>query len=289
MAVYSIKDLENFTRIKAHTLRIWEQRYNLLNPERSDTNIRLYSERDLKRILNINLLYTNGLKISKIAKLSEAEIFQLANEILMASEVGQANSVNRLIELIVEYNEDAIRRELIQTSKKAGVTRVFVDLIVPALKKIGELWQVDSISVTHEHFFSNLLRDFLVVQAEKCERIKPAKGKVILFLKEGEYHELGLLFYNYYLKSKGYDCLYLGQSVPLEDLRGMIKSVNPDFVFTSLIAKMNQDEFTAFFDGLGEFIDYSKIYVGGYQLSVFKSHAPKDVNIIRSVESIEID
>lgn len=289
MAVYSIKDLENFTRIKAHTLRIWEQRYALLNPKRTDTNIRLYSEKDLKKILNINLLYSNGLKISKIAKLSDAEIIELANEILMASEVNQESGVNHMIKLIVDYNEDEIRKELIQGIRREGVTKIFSNLIIPTLKKIGELWQVNSISVTHEHFFSNLLRDFLVVQCEKCERPRNPKGTVVLFLKDDEYHELGLLFYNYYLKQKGYNCIYLGQSVPMDDLRKMIKTIKPNYVFTSLIAKIDRENFERFFSGLLEVIEPEKIYVGGYQLSVFKDLTPDGVNIIRSVEQIGLD
>lgn len=288
MANYSIKDLENFTKIKAHTLRIWEQRYQLLSPKRTDTNIRFYSDRDLKKILNINLLYQNGLKISKIAELSEQELFDRAAEILLTQEVSSTSEMNRFIELVMELDEYAIHQLLNKLVVNLGVEKMYTDVLIPLLEKIGTLWQVDAISISHEHFLSNLLREFLIVQTDKLPIPRNARGKVVLFLREGEKHELSLLFYYYVLKNRGFDCFYLGQSVPIRDLKGFVQEINPDYLFTSLINEFEEDEIKDFLEQLTSFMDSSKIYMGGYQLARHKDVIPKSINQIQKLEDIKI-
>ncbi len=289
MGVYSIKDLENFTQIKAHTLRIWEQRYNLLEPERTDTNIRLYSDKDLKKILNINLLYSNGLKISKIAKLNENEIYRLANEILLVPDSEDASNVDRFVNRIIRYDEIGMNDELENLCKDQGLEHVFTNLLIPVLQKVGELWQVDSITAAHEHFFSNVLRSFIIKHTDKVVPQSSSKGSALLFLKENEYHELGLLFYNYYLRSKGYHTIYLGQSLPNDDLVKIVREFKPDYIFTSLITILNEKEFLEFFDNIATCFALDKLYVGGYQLKIFEHLVPKEVKIIHTVDAIELD
>lgn len=286
MGVYSIKDLENFTQIKAHTLRIWEQRYNLLSPQRTDTNIRLYSDKDLKKILNINLLYTNGLKISKIAKLQENEILELANEILLTPTNCPVSAVEQFINRIVRYDEFGIREDLDKALTQNSLEHIFSNLLVPVLTKIGELWQVDAISAAHEHFFSNILRDFIIRNTDLPENGGENQKTMLLFLREDEYHELGLLFYNYYLRKQGYRTIYLGQALPDSDLAQVVRELKPDYIFTSLIAKMDELEFNQFFGNLSAFFDLNKLYVGGYQLHIHKNHIPKNVHIIHAADNI---
>lgn len=286
MAHYSIKDLENFTKIKAHTLRIWEQRYALLNPERTDTNIRYYSDRDLKKILNINLLYQNGLKISKIAKLSEKEIFQKASDLLIDSEVSGRDEINSFIENIIALNEAAIQESLNRITDKIGLEGLYTQVLIPLLEKIGTLWQVDAISISHEHFLSNILREFLISNITKVPiKDKPA-GKAVLFLPEHEKHELSLLFYYYLLKKKNYDCFYLGQSVPLGDLKVFVEETKPNFLITSLIAELTKEDFASLMTGLTEMIDPKKIFLGGYQLVKHKLDIPEGVNVVQSIDDI---
>lgn len=287
MGVYSIKDLENFTHIKAHTLRIWEQRYNLLSPERTDTNIRLYSDRDLKKILNINLLYNNGLKISKIAKLKENEIFQLANELLLLPIENEASQVDYLINKIMDFDEFSIIQKLDQLTQNDSLEHVFSKVLIPVLQKIGELWQVDSINISHEHFFSSLIRDYMIRSLPQIENPREAKPKVLLFLRESEFHELALVFYNYYLRQKGYATIYLGQSLPMEDVELAIRAIKPDLIFTSLIAKLDEREFVEFFERIEENFDLSKLYVGGYQITIYKHLIPSDVNAIFTFDCIK--
>ena len=286
MGVYSIKDLENFTQIKAHTLRIWEQRYNLLCPERTDTNIRYYSDRDLKKILNINILYNNGLKISKIAKLNENEIFRLANEILLKPEDDEASRVDFFINKIMDFDEVAIVQTLQQLDEMQGLDRVFSDLLIPVLRKIGELWQVDTINAAHEHFFSHVLRDYIIRNTIKAKDNEIIKGRVLLFLREWEFHELALVFYNYLLRSKGYQTIYLGQSLPNEDVARSIRRIKPDLIFTSLIAKLEEQELTELMTIFENNIDLSKIYMGGYQVKLYQDAIPSAIHIIHSIDDL---
>jgi DNA-binding transcriptional MerR regulator len=284
MAEYSIKDLENFTKIKAHTLRIWEQRYSLLSPERTATNIRFYSDRDVKKILNINLLYKNGYKISKIAKLEEKEIFKLAAEILKSSDVSDRDEINALLQNILDLDEGAIVFTLKRINDSIGLERLYPEVVIPLLQKIGTLWQVDAISVSHEHFLSNLLREFLITEITKLPVVKIAKGKVILFLPEHDKHELSLLFYYFLMKKRNYDCFYLGQAVPMKDLKEFVKEVKPDMLMTSLIAELSPIELEEVFSGFAEAADLSKFYIGGYQMTKPNANIPIKVNIITGIE-----
>ena len=210
MAEYSIKDLENFTGIKAHTLRIWEQRYNLLEPNRTPTNIRYYTDRDLKKILNVNLLYNNGYKISKIASMSGDQILEKATELLYSQPDSSDDHVEYFIRMIIELDEPAIMERMNALAEQVGVIEFYTGTMIPLLQRVGELWQLDTITVSHEHFFSNILRDFFIRETSKIASPIEAKGRVVLFLHEREMHELSLLFYYYVLKSRNYECYYLG-------------------------------------------------------------------------------
>lgn len=286
MAEYSIRDLENFTNIKAHTLRIWEQRYNLLEPKRTDTNIRYYSDRDLKKILNINLLYSNGYKISKIAQLSEAQIMQIASELLKVSDVAPGDYVEHFIRFIIDLDELKIQKKIQELKTEMGIRKLYVKVLIPLLCKVGDLWQTDALSVSHEHFFSNILRDFFITETAKIPIPKKAKGKIILFLHEREMHEMSLLYYHYILKGKGYECYYLGQSVPVEDLKKLVKQIKPDYLFTSIIAETDRAFFADFIKQLCSFFKAGKIYIGGYQLQKYTDLIPEAVHQIHSEKDI---
>jgi len=288
MAQYSIKDLENFTQIKAHTLRIWEQRYRLLEPKRTDTNIRYYSDDDLKKILNINLLYSNGLKISKIALLSDQKIMNMAAELLMKSGVHSNDHVDVFIRYIIELNESAIQEKLRALHFELGMEDLYVKVLIPLLQRIGELWQVDTITVTHEHFFSNILREFFIVETGKISSPLKYKGKVVLFLHEHEQHELSLLFYYYLLRKRNYECYYLGQSVPMKDLKTFVEQMNPDYLFTSLIAEVDKDFFKKWLKEICGFIEPQKIFVGGYQVCKYVDLIPTKLNQINNISDIHL-
>ena len=288
MAEYSIKDLENFTGIKAHTLRIWEQRYNLLEPNRTPTNIRYYTDRDLKKILNVNLLYNNRYKISKIASMSGDQILEKATELLYSQPDSSDDHVEYFIRMIIELDEPAIMERMNALAEQVGVIEFYTGTMIPLLQRVGELWQLDTITVSHEHFFSNILRDFFIRETSKIASPIEAKGRVVLFLHEREMHELSLLFYYYVLKSRNYECYYLGQAVPVADLISFIKQMRPDYLFTSFIAETDPDFIQEFMEKILEIHPAKKIYVGGYQALQHQHNLPAGIHFIHRTEDIKI-
>jgi len=202
MANYRIKDIETLTGIKAHTIRMWEKRYGILQPDRTDTKIRTYSDEDVTRILNVSILNNNGWKISKIAALDD---FTLRREVLAASRQPNEDSalVNLLIQSLIYMDEDLFHRVIDNAVEKENFKTVYINYIIPFLKKIGVMWHVGSINPAQEHFISNLIRQKLIVAIDKLPTPVNTSIDYLLFCREQEWHEIGLLFYHYCLKEDG--------------------------------------------------------------------------------------
>jgi MerR family transcriptional regulator, light-induced transcriptional regulator len=219
MASYSIKDLEDLSGIKAHTIRIWEKRYGIVVPERTTTNIRLYSDDDLKKLLNISILNRNGLKISYLSKLTNNELKEKV--IHISRETSDAGTqIENLIISMLELDEWKFDKILSDSIIRIGFEEAMVQVMHPFFEKIGLLWQTGSINPAQEHFVSNLMRQKLIVAIDgQAPARLENRPTFILFLHENELHELGLLFYSYLLKKKGVNVIYLGQAVPFDDLK----------------------------------------------------------------------
>ena len=256
---YSIKDLENLTGIKAHTLRIWEKRYQILEPKRTETNIRYYNNDDLKKILNINLLNKGGFKISKIASLKDDEIKTKANNLLKDKNSSESKEINALTQSIIKLDTSQIEKILEKEYQEKGILRLYKETITPLLIRMGELWQLSTLNISHEHLFSNTLRKFIIVKTDEVKAEKQLNKSVLIFLTKGEHHEIPILFYNYFLKSFGWDSIYLGANVPTEDLRLAIIQKNPDLVFTSMIINVTGDRFHRNLDSILEVIPEKKL------------------------------
>ena len=256
---YSIKDLENLTGIKAHTLRIWEKRYQILEPKRTETNIRYYNNDDLKKILNINLLNKGGFKISKIASLKDDEIKTKANNLLKDKNSSESKEINALTQSIIKLDTSQIEKILEKEYQEKGILRLYKETITPLLIRMGELWQLSTLNISHEHLFSNTLRKFIIVKTDEVKAEKQLNKSVLIFLTKGEHHEIPILFYNYFLKSFGWDSIYLGANVPTEDLRLAIIQKNPDLVFTSMIINVTGDRFHRNLDSILEIIPEKKL------------------------------
>lgn len=273
---YSIKDLENFTGIKAHTIRIWEQRYNLLAPQRTDTNIRFYSEEDLKKILNINLLYTNGIKISKIAALSEGGIITKAKELIHnsgnLSDVNE-NDIDDLILATLDFDKERIINMLSSAWKNNGIIDTYINLINPYIVKIGTLWQINTIEIVHEHFFSNTLRELFYTNINELN-VESINKTVVLFLHEGEQHELVILMYYYLFKSHGYDCFYFGRNLPTSNLEHVFKKIKPEYLVTTFTSMLIESKFADLIAEIKTYSADSKVIVSGSQCHMFSKQIP---------------
>lgn len=219
---FSIKDLENLSGIKAHTIRIWEKRYNLLSPNRSDTNIRNYSLESLQKLLNIALLNENGVKISKIASLNSQEINIKVREYISSKSVS-SHAKNTFKIAMLNFDQALFDITYNKLLTQFSFREIFLNIFIDFLEEIGLLWQSDTITPAHEHFITNLIKQKLLINTERIQLSQKNKAKTfVLFLPLNEIHELGLLYINFELTLKGYQCIYLGQSVPAENLKLLI-------------------------------------------------------------------
>lgn len=221
---FTIKDLENFSGIKAHTIRIWEKRYNLFEPKRTDSNIRYYDIDSLKKLLNVSLLYNNGLKISKIANLPEAKIALSVRELVFNKGAGSQASVSFKLAML-NFDEVLFNQTYNGLISQTSFRNIFTEVFIPFLSEIGILWQVHSITPAHEHFISHLIKQKILINTEKLQFLQPNRTgkKFVLYLPMNEIHELGLLYMHFELLFHGYHSVYLGQSVPVENLNDLQK------------------------------------------------------------------
>lgn len=220
---FSIKDLENLTGIKAHTIRIWEKRYNLLDPDRTDTNIRLYSLENLQLLLNISYLKANGYKISKIAELELKAIRELVREIAK-KDTTHNHALSTFKLAMLNFDQKLFYETYASLEKEKGMVQLFHEDLVPFMSEIGLLWQTDTITPAHEHFLMNLIRQKLLVSTEALQSQNQIDHQqlFVLYLPDNEVHELGLMLLNYEVISKGYQSIYLGQSVPIDSLKDLL-------------------------------------------------------------------
>lgn len=232
---FSIKDLENLTGIKAHTIRIWEKRYKVLEPMRTDTNIRLYDVASLQKLLNISTLNEFGYKISNIAKMQEDKIPQLVKEIL--SNKSMANHIlNNFKFAMMNFDQPLFLNTYNSLIQEKSFREIFYQYFIPLLNEIGVLWQTNTITPAHEHFISFLIKQKLASNIEKLMLIPPQKTErtYVLYLPMNEIHELGLMFLNYELVLNGYRSIFLGESVPIESLKD-VKNYFDNITFITYI------------------------------------------------------
>ena len=233
--VFSIKDLENFSGIKAHTIRIWEKRYNILEPMRTETNIRLYDLESLKKLLNITLLHDYGYKISKIATYPEDQIPMMVREIV-SEKSAKTHAISDFKVAMMNFDQEYFFNIYDQLLSKKSFKEVFFQVFIPLMNEMGLLWQSRSISPAHEHFITYLIKQKLLVNTEKLQILKPTKtDKVfVLSLPMNEIHELGLMYLNYEILLNGYKTIYLGESMPIADLKDL-KSHFDTIVYVSYL------------------------------------------------------
>lgn len=219
-SVFSIKDLENLSGIKAHTIRIWEKRYNLLEPERTDTNIRSYNLQNLQKLLNITQLYNNGYKISKIALMGEAKIREHVNKI--AEELTPQESALADFKMaMVNFDAHLFHTTCNRLMERMTFPEVFFQVLVPLLNELGLLWQTDVVKPSHEHFITSLIKQTILSNIRNThvrQNINTDQGVFVLYLPGNEIHDIGLTYVYYELLSKGYKTIYLGQSLPVNCL-----------------------------------------------------------------------
>lgn len=279
-AGYSIKDLEVLSGIKAHTIRIWEKRYNLLTPKRTDTNIRYYSDKDLRKMLNVSMLVRNGFKISKVARMGESAISEKILE-LTQQKTSESDYIDRLILHMVNFENQGFYKLTSEIIEEKGledaVSKIFFDFFV----RVGTFWQVGSIFPAQEHYVSAIFRQKLIAEIDKLGAKSSRNSTILFFLPEGELHEMSLLFYSYLARKMGYNIIYLGQFVPYEDLMKIQEHVKIDFVFTAFINSILKEDLESYLAQLKGLFHDQKVFITGWQLQLHQPELPRNVKIVK--------
>lgn len=288
--VFSIKDLENLSGIKAHTIRIWEKRYQILEPMRTETNIRLYDLCSLQKLLNITFLHGYGYKISKIASYPETEIPELVKQII-SSKNSKNHAISAFKMAMMNFDQQLFFNTYNWLAEEKSFREIFHQVFIPLLTEIGLLWQTDTITPAHEHFVSYLLRQKIILNSEKLQYEKPTReDKVfVLSLPLDEIHELGLMYLHYEILLAGYKSIYLGESMPIHNLKDLKKHFDSIVYVSCLTVKPDPDEVNRYVQEMvDELLDESTQlwYTGRLASLIHSEELLGKVTVFNSIEEL---
>ena len=288
--LFLISQLQQFSGIKAHTLRMWEQRYNALTPNRSEGNTRYYDNTQLRRLLNIVSLMEMGHKVSKLSSMSDEELFALLDEVLKNN-----TSVDDPIEYFIAqliaagltYDESHFDKLLSHCLLRFGMKGSYVKVIYPMLVRVGLMWTTDEMPQTQEHFISNLIRQKLFSAIDSLPPAKSVSNSWLLFLPENEFHEIGLLFANYLIRQAGYKVIYLGSNVSYETLINAVQEIDPLNLLFFLVHYDFPQDSQEYLAKLTEKFKHQNIYLSGNVKLISQLTITNNIKWIRSVDDLE--
>lgn len=286
LSTYSIKDLEQLSGIKAHTLRIWEQRYGFISPKRTETNIRYYDSEDLKLILNVALLKDNGYKISKIATLGREKLNEIVVR-LTEKNWRYPDQINALLLAMIDLDEERFEEVVESNVNRLGFESAILNVVYPFLSKIGVLWQTDAINPAQEHFVTNLIRQKMIVAIDRLPSPDRADAnKYLFYLPEGELHELTLLFASYIVKARHNRAVYFGQNLPFDDVVTIYGILNPEYIVTVITTSPPASQVQDYVDRLATSLLQATILLSGYQVLSQDIKLAANVKVFRSIEQM---
>ncbi len=288
MAIYSISDLEKISGIKTHTLRIWEQRYGILRPRRTPTNIRYYEDDDLQLILNIALLNRNGYKISKIAAMSKEDIAEKVSDVSEVS-LGLDAELDVLTLAVIEMDEYKFSRILDNHIKQLGFEEAMIEVVYPFMEKLSLLWLTGSIRPVQENFITLVIRNKLIAAIENLPIVHDRKAtKFLLYLPKDEQQELSLLFMQYILKKRKFRVINLGANMAMIDLKDACQIHHPEYIFTILSESFNKEPVQRYLQNLSEAAADSQLLLTGYLVASHSIQLPENAKVLPSLgEAVE--
>lgn len=265
MGKYQIIELEQLVGVKAHTIRIWEKRYGIIKPHRTQTNIRYYDDEQVRKLLNVTTLLNSGYKISKVAALSEKEITELISKLYQAPEEDVISTlfVSDLIASMLSFNEPAFEKTFSSSINRFGLYNGMLKVVYPFLQKVGLLWSTNEAMPVQEHFASSLIKRKLMAAIDGLPVFSKAKKSFLLFLPPDEWHEIALLFSEYIIREKGFKVTNLGQNVPVANIKKLTEAVTPTHLVTFFISGKNRDVISDFVDTVGACLRNSTLLIGG--------------------------
>jgi MerR family transcriptional regulator, light-induced transcriptional regulator len=280
MATYSIRDLEKLTGIKAHTIRMWEQRYRLIEPARTNTNIRYYTDDNLRDLFNIALLNRHGHKISRLAKMQPDEIAAKVAEIAETNN-GQNTQIDTLTISMIDLDELTFDRIFSTYAWERGFERTMLELIYPFLDKLNVLWLTNTVKPAHEKFISNLIRRKIMCAIDQLSSEHPRDAATFLmYLPEGEGQELTLLFMHYLLRSRNHNVVYLGSNTSLSDVVDACQALRPNYVFTILQEPLPRQSIQTYIDKAAQAASGGQVLLTGAQLFVNAVVVPPNARVL---------
>ncbi len=287
MTHYTLNELEKLTGILAATIRVWERRYNIIRPKRTDTNRRWYDDDDLRRLINISILYHSGIKISKVAKYSESELIEEV-ELLTKDSVISDTNIKSLIIAALSFNGNAVNEILLRSVISIGFEDTFSNVVFPFLRRIGIMWHTGSANTGAEHFVTNILRGKLIAAIDSLPPANDAKRKrVIMFLPDNELHEMGLLFYAYLIRKLGHEVLYLGQTTPFSALTEASEKWYSDILVTGVMSELSVFDPEEYLNNLSTTFKSKKILVSGSMADNPISEKFKNIYPVRSASDLK--
>ena len=240
MTKYSIAQVEALTGIKGHTIRVWERRYNFLAPERTNTNIRFYSDAELRKLLNVSILNRNGVKISKIDRMTDAQINEAILNLFNTIDTALNEEINKLTLAMLDMDEIKFDKIFQKQLVRFGLIKTMTNIIYPFLNHVGVLWTTQKAMPAHEHYVSNLIRQKIIAATDSLPSAPANARSIVLFLAEGEDHELGLLLAYFIAKDLGWKVYYLGQNVPTENVLEVVALKKPQYILSILTAPLSK-------------------------------------------------
>jgi len=287
MAVYSINDVEKLCGIKAHTIRIWEKRYAIIQPRRTDTNIRYYLDEDLQKILNISLLNRNGYKISKIAKMTDGDIKSIVSELSDVTLESEDN-LDALMHAMLELDEFKFNKILDHNIDSKGFEITMDEIVYPMMEKLSMMWIAGSIKGVHENFVANVIRRKTIVAIDQSSSEYDANAtRCIVYLSENETHELSLLFLHFLLKDSGINVINLGAGIPLIDVLEGQRISKADFVFTIFNDSFSDTPLQPYLNELSKHLEGCTILISGYQTAIQNIKIPYNVKVLKSLTDVK--
>lgn len=292
MGTYSIKDLERLCGIKAHTIRAWENRYKIISPNRTNTNIRIYDDNQLKKLLNVSLLTNNGYKISKVSKFSQSELNKLLTKLYEEANDHIINKpeeiqINALMVAMIDLEEEKFDKIFSNNILRLGFEKTITRIIYPFLEKVGLMWGIDEINPAQEHFISNLIRQKVIVAIDALPVAPKDAETFLLFLPEKELHEIGLLMAHYLLKANGKQIVYLGQNVPYEDLKKVCEICDPDAMLTFMVMPQSKDDITQYLHQLAKDHPQKTLLVSAAKQTLEGIERPKNMHWLTSMTDLK--
>jgi len=282
---FTIKELESLSGIKAHTIRIWEQRYQFLKPSRTSTNIRRYNNDELKTLLTVALLNKYGYKISRIDEMHPEQRTEAALQ-LREPDAKQEFVINELIGCMVDLKNIEFEKLLNKQIAEDGIEETVTGVIFLFLERVGILWQTNRLRPVQEHITTSIIRQKLIHAIEGQPFADNSAPLFVLFLPEGEHHELGLLYVYYLLRKHGLGCLYLGANVPLKDLEYVVEVKKPDYLYLHLTT-YPQTRFNRMISMLQRTANTGTLVLSGYMAQLYEKAANENVILLQSLRAVQ--